>query len=512
MINPFFLLFRDYLSIFYLIHLLLGVYIASTQNLIALLPLFALWIGLLVNKHLSRLALRSALAVCFFIAGLLSVQMPYCRPDLMQNESLYGKAYIKIKSIRSQTNHFGANWVYRVTIKNFQVGGRMEGYNLEASIRIPQAEGIARPKGDRDYVVEGVLKHQEGGFYTLSIAKDEPWMPVAGSWSFSEHRFAAKQWMAAFIQDKMSDKRSATFLAGIFTGEFDDPLMAFEFGRFGLQHIMAISGFHFSLLTVIIGYILGLFFDRKTAAFLMLTLVCLYFLFLGWGASIVRAWLSIVIVLAGNLFYRQGNGINTLGAVVILIILLDPMIIYSLGFRFSVLTTAGILFLYSFGEYLFRNLMLKRVVYKAIQMDLLSQHSYLILTFFRQTLSLALAVNLVAIPMTLFHFHKFPILSLFYNLFFPFMVSISMLLLIMGLLFSAIPFAGQAIFRLNDYYTGWLLGIVYDIPVWMDITIRIEPFPSYILMIYFTLLFGFGLCWKAYLAKRGEEAVDLAYV
>ena len=78
-----------------------------------------------------------------------------------------------------------------------------------------------------------------------------------------------------------------------------------------------------------------------------------------------------------------------------------------------------------------------RSLSKITEMHWLDQHAYCLLYYLRQGLALALAVNLVAMPITFFYFQKFPLMSLFYNLFFPFLVSFSMLLLLFRCRFSS---------------------------------------------------------------------------
>ena len=79
----------------------------------------------------------------------------------------------------------------------------------------------------------------------------------------------------------------------------EDRLMQFEFGRFGLQHIMAISGFHFAILAGFFSFGLHLMLNRRVANAFLIALLSTYFVFLGAGPSILRAWMTILITLGG---------------------------------------------------------------------------------------------------------------------------------------------------------------------------------------------------------------------
>ena len=92
-------------------------------------------------------------------------------------------------------------------------------------------------------------------------------------------------------------------------------------------------------------------------------------------------------------------------------------------------------------------------------MDSWDRHGLCLLHFLRQGLALGIAVNLAALPLTLYHFHKFPLSGLLYNLFFPPMVSISLFLVAaaagVGLAF---PWLASWIHSLNAAYTSFLLN------------------------------------------------------
>src|SRR5262249_55475973 len=151
------------------------------------------------------------------------------------------------------------------------------------------------------------------------------------------------------------------------------------------------------------------------------------------------------------------------------ILLFDPLMAKGIGFQFSFATTAAILLLFSSCDVAMQMIFNKRPLSQITKMDRTNQHGYFLLSTIRQGLALTLAVNLVALPMTLFYFHKFPWMSLIYNLFFPFLVSVSMLLLIIGtlsqLLFSPL---GEWVHACNNVYTHYMLNYTYNMPTSVD--------------------------------------------
>lgn len=145
-------------------------------------------------------------------------------------------------------------------------------------------------------------------------------------------------------------------------------------------------------------------------------------------------------------------------------------------------------------------------------MDVSNQIGYCILTYFRLGLALALAINLFVLPLTFFYFKQFPLMSLFYNFFFPFFVSISMFLLILGILFSLIysPM-GQIIHFINNYYTEWVLSLTFNLPSSVDIFIYSDFFSLEMTIIFVVMISWLGILLKSYFAKQKVEQ-DFAYL
>lgn len=160
--------------------------------------------------------------------------------------------------------------------------------------------------------------------------------------------------------------------------------------------------------------------------------------------------------------------------------------------------------LFSGTDFFLQKVFRKRPLIELTRMDLIQQHGYILLTWLRQALALGIAVNLAVLPLSLYCFHKFPWMSLLYNLFFPFMVSISMVLLLAGLSLSLIPFAGELIHGFNSAFTRFLLNFTSEAPPFLDLNWRISEFPAGGLIVYLSLLFFTGLLLKLHIEKHDQ--------
>jgi len=499
-------------ALLYGVAALVGVSFALTHKLIFLLILFVL-VSPLFYGRTRQLLLAMAVSLSFF--GYTSARYHFIEIS-REETSIFGQGHVALESIASKSTHFGKRWVYKGVLRSFQSDAsdkeNIERVNLPCTISLAQSDDILRPPADSDYLIYGRLKELASGYYALVPIKEKPWLPVKGSWSLAEYRFQAKQQVARYIHNVMSDSRSATFLTGVASGDFDDRMMTFEFGRFGLQHIMAISGFHFAIIAGILSVLLSIFMGRRGAIVLLMVLLSLYLLFLGASSSILRAWIAVMIALCGCLLERRGSGLNSLGVALVAILILDPLAAQNLGFQFSFVTTAAILLLFGGCDLLFKQVFPQRSLSQMVRMNGLNQHGYCFLVFFRQAFALTLAVNIIAIPMMLYYFQKFPLLGLVYNLFFPFLVSVSMLLLILGVLFEVIYPLAEGIHVVNNGYTQFVLNFTYNMPTSADVTWHLPSLPLEGILMYLCAVFFAGIVAADWLERRQEAAQDWAFL
>lgn len=489
---------------------LIGFYASQGFSYSLCLAVFFIFFPLFLKYHLlrQRLTLAFLLLTTFFLYG----NVVYRNPQL-PTEGVEGILYFDITSLSLNQTHFGYQWVYRgngqkfIPISNnFKLA---QGKNFPCSLSFPKNARIVRPKGDHAYLISGRLKETARGGFHFYVNKEVPWQSVKGSWSFAEIRYQIKAWVKNWITSRIADSQSAEFIGGIITGEFEDKIMRNEFGKLGLLHIMAISGFHFSIIAIMIQAMLRLFLPLRIAIGVLIFSLSFYFFILGWGASIVRAWVMTLIAILSFYIEKPSLALNSLGVSILAIFLIDPHLLLSIGFQFSAITTAAILIWYPLADELLKSIWAKRQLGQLIKMNQVDQHSYFLVSTFRQALALAIAVNIVAVPSTLFFFKKFPLMSFFYNLFIPFLVSISMFLFLLGAFLDLIhPQLGSLLHAINSYSTHFMLSSIYNLPPSLSCFWRVAPFSSLYLVFFLYIIFGIGVMLRTYsLLERKESGI-----
>ncbi len=107
----------------------------------------------------------------------------------------------------------------------------------------------------------------------------------------------------------------------------------------GLSHVIALSGLHVGFL---ISFLLFVFGRRIGTALGIPTLIAFYFM-VGWSPSVVRACIMYGVFLLGFWLRRRSDSLNSLFAALLVILLILPDALTSVGLQLSFASTLGIL-------------------------------------------------------------------------------------------------------------------------------------------------------------------------
>ena len=139
----------------------------------------------------------------------------------------------------------------------------------------------------------------------------------------------------------------ASLLAGILVGaragmpdDFRSALNATS-----TSHLVAVSGFNVTVVAGIAQVVALRFLARRKATLLAVAAVWLYSLLTGLPPSAFRAALMATMALSATLAGRGGDTLSFLLFSAALMVGLDPLILYDLGFQLSFLATAGLVLL-----------------------------------------------------------------------------------------------------------------------------------------------------------------------
>lgn len=291
-------------------------------------------------------------------------------------------------------------------------------------------------------------------------------------------RFNVKRAVSQAIHRRIAQKEAAHFLSAIFVGEIEDQMLFFNFSKVGLTHLLAISGLHFGLVALFCQGAL-FFLPKKLRLILLIFLLTLYYLFLGTAPSVQRAYFFILIQLLGKLLGERTQPLNTLGAALLIAAICDPFALKTLSLQLTFLATLGILLFYK----------PKKLNLKDFSNFSLGKKWLLLLgSVLKRNLQLMLAVHVMILPLLLVRFHCFFIHTFFYNLIFPFLMSVSLLLLLLG-------FVCPLFHQWDAVYTAAYLRIVETPPLLLP-GVYFEEVSSWLMGSILISFFVLGVCRK----------------
>jgi competence protein ComEC len=313
-------------------------------------------------------------------------------------------------------------------------------------------------------------------------------------------RFDVKNHLRSKLATTFPDPKCRALILSLLTGDIDDRGLALEFNRLGLLHLLGISGFQFSLLAYLLGLALRFFLSYRMAAALSLVILFCYTFVLGDSPPIERAFVSTLLATWALLFGFRFSALNALGVAILWLLLKNPLLIFHLGFQFSFLCTAAILIVYPHFKTYLSHLFAKRALSQTLQLVPLDQHGHIVSFFFREALALNLAIHLVTLPLILYHFHKFPLLSVIYNLFLPALFSLVYLLLILGMVIVFPP-----LLQLTGKLTAALLTVATHPPALYDFQLRVSLFSQSVAVTLITAILFYFAINKASSSAPGTE-------
>jgi len=412
------------------------------------------------------------------------------------DKPIEGISLFKIDSIKEIYNFNNKYYLYKGTIKTFQNNNSIIYHNIQASI---SAKKFYSPCFL--YNIDGTIIPNEN--YNFYIKTKKSWEKFSTHFSFTKLRFNLKKVFYKYLKKTIKDKNSTNFLYALITGNNSNKFLSFSFSKIGLQHVLAISGLHFGIFILFFAFLLRLFLPRILVTYLLLILVNVYFLFIGPLISVQRAYLMIQMALFSQIINRKYFALNSLAISLIVILLINPLNLKTVGFQLSFLCTFAILLIYPIIDPLSLKIFKKRTLSEINKLNMLSKIGLKLINYLRQSLCLCISINILILPVILYYFHKFALLSIIYNLFIPFLIGISLILVIIGLIFYfIIPPLSLLINSLNIILTKIILKLITYPPVCLQFYLRYKNLSSDFLIVYLTFMILLFLMLRYHLKKE----------
>lgn len=217
----------------------------------------------------------------------------------------------------------------------------------------------------------------------------------------------------------------------------------------GAMHVLAVSGLHVGIVMYILMFVLKPIkrfkFGKNIFVLSVLFGVWFYAFVTGLSPSVLRSSLMFSFIIIGNEIERETNVYQSILVSAFILILIDPLVIFKVGFQLSYLAVLGIVYLqpkiynliyikYKWGDYLW------------------------------QITAVSIAAQIATFPLGVYYFHQFPNLFFLSNLI---VIPLAALILGVGIgyfIFHKIPILNDVLL----WFLDWILTIMNYCVKWVE--------------------------------------------
>lgn len=165
------------------------------------------------------------------------------------------------------------------------------------------------------------------------------------------------------------------------------------FASTGAMHVLSVSGLHVALIYMILGFFLSFLKRGKSGRILfagvMIFLLWSYAFISGFSPPVQRATMMFTFVIIGENMRRPVNIYNSLSASALFLMLINPNVLFDVGFQLSYLAILGIV-------------LIQPVLFESISL------TNRILRWTWGLFTVSVAAQLVTFPLGIYYFNQFP--------------------------------------------------------------------------------------------------------
>lgn len=175
-----------------------------------------------------------------------------------------------------------------------------------------------------------------------------------------------------------------------------------DYQNAGATHILAVSGLHVGILLILLNFILkplDYIFKKSRELKIVLIIIVLwcFAIIAGLSPSILRAATMFSFVTIGTYFRSKTSIYNALVISIFILLTMDPLLIFSVGFQLSYIAVFSIIWMQPHLVKIYKpKFYIDKILWK--------------------TLTVTITAQIGLLPLLLFYFHQFPLLFIISNL------------------------------------------------------------------------------------------------
>jgi competence protein ComEC len=253
----------------------------------------------------------------------------------------------------------------------------------------------------------------------------------------------------------------------------------------GATHVLSVSGMHVGIIYIALGFLINAikWLKNNRLRFLIIIGFLWFYAFLtGLSPSVLRATVMFSFVVAGKAIGRPLNIYNSLAASAFFLLVVNPYLLFNIGFQLSYIAVAGIVFFHPRIYHLFQ--VKNRLLDKCWELTAVS-----------------IAAQIATLPFCLYYFRQFPVYFWLSNLVVSPGASLLIFLSIALLILSPVPYLLKPL----GFITAWSAKIINGMVVFIS-ELPMAVINNFSVNLLQTILLGaviiFGTIWI--LKKNGS--------
>ncbi|RKD30870.1 DNA internalization-related competence protein ComEC/Rec2 [Thermohalobacter berrensis] len=220
-----------------------------------------------------------------------------------------------------------------------------------------------------------------------------------------------------YVFDTLLNSENSSIMKGMVLGEdsYITKNLINKFRNLGLSHILAVSGLHIGIIFAFFVYVFSfLIINKRISIIISLCIIWIYSYLIGSPISVLRACTMFTTLMLAFIAHRRYDVINGISLAALILLFLNPLMIFSISFQLSFVAVISIL-----------------IFSKKIEKNFTKQSRL------SKLLSPIIAVQLGILPLTIYHFNKVSLIAVLSNLLIiPIIIPISLILGFITILFS----------------------------------------------------------------------------
>ena len=259
--------------------------------------------------------------------------------------------------------------------------------------------------------------------------------------SFLSFTYLLRAYAASTIDKHVHEPRENGIAKALLLGikDYLDNDVKKAYSAAGAMHVLAVSGLHVGIVFMIVQILFGKLslmgiWGKYSFGMISILTIWTYACLTGLSPSVLRAATMFSFISLGQFSSNQGNIYNTLGFSAFVLLLIDPNLVYSVGFQLSYAAVLGIVYI-------------QPLLYRTISTK------YWLLDKAWAITCVSIAAQLATFPLSAYYFHQFPTYFLASNLI---VIPAAFLLLVVGIGMIVL----EPIISLAGEYLGYLLNVL----------------------------------------------------